>query len=200
VGGVEERKNTLRTLRAFVRVRASVPGARLWILGGATVLDHGAYRAAFDRELASLAPEVRAAVTTLGVVGDEDVPAIFRLARVLAFPSLHEGFGLAALEGLAAGLPVVASRRPPLTEFLDASCAVLVDPTSVVDVARGIVAALGGAHQASALGGASRAEVGRRRARAHSWARVAAMHVEHYRALVGHSRSNREGTVEVGHA
>ncbi len=200
VGGVEERKNTLRTLRAFVRVRASVPGARLWILGGATVLDHGAYRAAFDRELASLAPEVRAAVTTLGVVGDEDVPAIFRLARVLAFPSPHEGFGLAALEGLAAGLPVVASRRPPLTEFLDASCAVLVDPTSVADVARGIVAALGGADPAGALGGGSRVEAGRRRARAHSWARVAALHVEHYRALAGHSRSNREGTVEVGHA
>jgi glycosyltransferase-like protein len=209
VGGVEERKNTLGILRAFARVRESVPGARLWILGGATVLDHGAYRDAFDRELAALAPEVRAAVTPIGVVDDEDVPAIFRLASVLAFPSLHEGFGLAALEGLAAGLPVVASRRPPLTEFLDDSCAVLVDPTSPADVARGIVAALGGAHPRAALcgahprdvlRGASRVEAGRRRAAAHSWSRVAALHIEHYRALAGHPRSSREGTVEVGHA
>ena len=87
IGGVEERKNTRRTLRAFARVRETVPGARLWILGGATVLDHGAYRADFDRELALLPAEVRAAVTEIGVVADEDVPAIFRLASVLAFPS-----------------------------------------------------------------------------------------------------------------
>ncbi len=209
VGGVEERKNTLGILRAFARVRESVPRARLWILGGASVLDHGAYRQAFERELASLSAEVRAAVTTIGVVHDEDVPAIFRLASVLAFPSLHEGFGLAALEALAAGLPVVASRRPPLTEFLDESCAVLVDPTSVADIARGIVAALGGAlqrtaltgaHAGAAIGVASRVDAGRLRARAHSWSRVAAQHVEHYRALAGHSRSSREGTVEVGHA
>jgi glycosyltransferase-like protein len=194
-GGVEERKNTRRILRAFARVHETVPGARLWILGGATVLDHGAYRADFDRELASLSAEVRAAVTEIGVVADEHVPAIFRLASVLAFPSLHEGFGLAALEALAAGLPVVASRRPPLTEFLDDSCAVLVDPTSATDIAQGIVDALRGPR--------ARIEAGRRRARAHSWSRVAAMHIEHYRALArepGEPRSRSEGTVEVGHA
>ena len=158
VGGVEERKNTIQTLRAFARLRGDIPDARLWILGGATVLDHGLYRAAFDRELAWLPPAVRAAVTIIGVVGDEDVPAIYRLASVLAFPSLHEGFGLAALEGLAAGLPVVASRRPPLTEFLDESCAILVDPTSPGDIARGIVRALRRPDGA-------RREVGERRAR-----------------------------------
>jgi glycosyltransferase-like protein len=202
VGGVEERKNTRWTLRAFARVREAVPGARLWILGGATVLDHGAYRAVFDQELASLSGEVRAAVTEIGVIDDEDVPVVFRLASVLAFPSLHEGFGLAALEALAAGLPVVASRRPPLTEFLDDSCAVLVDPTSAADIARGIVEALRAPR--------ARVEAGQRRARSHSWSRVAAMHVEHYRTLataplstsseIGEPRSSREGTVEVGHA
>jgi glycosyltransferase-like protein len=212
VGGVEERKNTCRTLRAFARLREAVPGARLWILGGATVLDHGAYRGDFDRELASLPAEARTAVIEIGVVADEDVPAIFGLASVLAFPSLHEGFGLAALEALAAGLPVVASRRPPLTEFLDDSCAVLVDPTSAAGIALGIFEALQGPR--------ARIEAGQRRARAHSWSRVAAMHVEHYRALAaaqpsaswpgggaavrvleaGETRSRRDETVEVDHA
>jgi glycosyltransferase-like protein len=201
VGGVEERKNTLRILRAFVRVRDEIPDARLWILGGATVLDHGAYRAAFERELQSLPQATRAAITAIGVVGDDDVPAIYRVASALAFPSLHEGFGLAALEGLAAGLPVVASRRPPLTEFLDESCATLVDPTSSADIAQGLALALRGASSA-------RLAAGRERARAHSWSRVAALHIEHYRALAsdrGGARTRgederRERKAEVGHA
>jgi glycosyltransferase-like protein len=192
VGGVEERKNTLGILGAFARVREAIPGARLWLLGGATVLDHGAYRAAFDRELGTLPAEVRAAVTEIGVVADDDVPAIFRLASVLAFPSLHEGFGLAALEGLAAGLPVVASRRPPLTEFLDESCAVLVDPMSVADIARGIVEAMRTAP--------SRFEPGRQRARSRSWSGVAAEHIAHYRTLARDSMAIRDGKVEVDHA
>jgi glycosyltransferase-like protein len=184
VGGVEERKNTLGVLRAFARVREQYPTARLWILGGATVLDHGAYRAAFEQELAgrsssfgsTVRTSLRAAVTEIGVVDDEDVPAIFRLASVLAFPSLHEGFGLVALEALAARLPLVASRRAPLTEFLDDSCAVLVDPESDADIAHGIVEALRKSSRA-------RSDAGELRARAHSWSRVAALHLEHYRGL-----------------
>ena len=143
------------------------------------MLDHGAYRAAFDLELAALPAQVRDAVTQIGVVADEDVPAIFRLASVLAFPSLHEGFGLAALEALAARLPVVASDRPPLTEFLDASCATLVDPTSDADVARGLVEAI-------RKDSIARRDAGERRARLYSWARVAELHLEHYRRLQPH--------------
>jgi glycosyltransferase-like protein len=182
VGGVEERKNTLRILRAFAIVRARHPGARLLLCGGATVLDHGAYRAAFERELGALPPGTASAVTELGVIGDDEVPPLFRLANVLVFPSLHEGFGLAALEALASGLPVVSSRRAPLTEFLDDSCAFLVDPLSDEDIARGI-------HQALSCS-PDRRRAGRARAEAYSWSRAAAIHLEHYERLV---RSHRRG-------
>ncbi|MBD5603629.1 MAG: MSMEG_0565 family glycosyltransferase, partial [Candidatus Eremiobacteraeota bacterium] len=47
IGGVEPRKNAIGILEAFARVRAARPGARLAIAGGASVLDHGAYRRAF---------------------------------------------------------------------------------------------------------------------------------------------------------
>jgi glycosyltransferase involved in cell wall biosynthesis len=176
VGGVEPRKNTLRILLAFARLRERTPAARLWILGGATVLDHGAYRASFDGALHELPRRTREAVVELGVVPEDDVPALFHLADVLAIPSLHEGFGLAALEALAAGLPVVASDRPPFTEFLDGSCATLVDPRSAAEIEDGIRRAL------HAAPGGSRA--GRRRARAHSWARVAASHTKHYERTI----------------
>ncbi|HET6150211.1 MAG TPA: MSMEG_0565 family glycosyltransferase [Polyangia bacterium] len=175
VGGVEARKNTLRILAAFARLRESWPDARLWILGGASVLDHGATRAAFDAACRVLPPATRAAIVELGVVDDADVPALFQLADVLALPSLHEGFGLAALEALAAGLPVLASNRAPFTEYLDASCAVLVDPLSESAMAAGLHAALAPSPE--------RRQAGRRRAEAHDWAAVAARHLAGYRQL-----------------
>jgi glycosyltransferase-like protein len=177
VGGVEDRKNTIHTLRAFARVRERHPGARFWILGGATVLDHGAYRARFDRALLELPPSTRAAVTELGVVDDDDVPALFRTADALVFASVHEGFGLAALEALAADLPLVASRCPPMTEFLDDDCATLVDPSSDESIAKGIVIAL------DRVAVMAKCLAGRRRAAAYSWERVALAHIDAYSLL-----------------
>jgi glycosyltransferase-like protein len=180
VGGVEPRKNTLRILAAFAELLCAHPRARLLILGGATVLDHGAYRAAFEAALRELPPTTREAVVELGVVPEDDVPALFHLADVLALPSLHEGFGLAALEALAAGLPVVASDRPPFTEFLDGDCATLVDPSSAGEIAGGLQRAL---HATPAM-----RRAGCARARTLSWARVAALHTKHYERTIAHAR------------
>jgi glycosyltransferase-like protein len=180
VGGVEERKNSVRLLQAFGMLRRRHRAAQLWIVGGATVLDHGATRAAFEEARQRLDPAARAAVVELGVVPDADVPALYQVADALALPSLHEGFGLAALEALAARLPLVASARPPFTEFLDGDCATLVDPLSPEAIAAGIVEALESTEARLALG--------RRRAEEHSWQRVAALHVEHYERTVAHAR------------
>jgi glycosyltransferase-like protein len=180
VGGVEPRKNSVRLLQAFALVRERHPDAQLWIAGGATVLDHGAYRAAFDEARAALEPDTRAAVVELGVLPEGDLPALFRLASVLALPSLHEGFGLVALEALAAGLPLVASACFPFVEFLDAGCAALIDPLSPADIAKGIERALRST-------GARRA-AGRRRAETHSWQRVAALHLEGYERRIADAR------------
>jgi glycosyltransferase involved in cell wall biosynthesis len=173
VGGVEERKNTLRVLRAFTLIAARHPRARLLILGGATVLDHGVYRAEFDRALAALPPALRANVRELGVVAEDDVPALFRLCDVVTLPSLHEGFGLVALEALAAERPLVVSNQAPFTEFLDDECATLVDPCSEEAIAAGVLEALGRDRRAAGL----------RRARQHSWAAVAARHAAVYREV-----------------
>lgn len=188
-GGIEERKNTLRTLRAFASLRATYRGARLWIMGGASVLQHDAYRATFDEELAALPTATRAAVTGLGVVADQELPALLQAADVLAMPSLHEGFGLVALEALAAGLPVVAAQRPPFTEFLDTSCALLVDPLSEAAITSGLLQALDE--------GPRRREAGRRRARRHGWDQVAQRHIAHYQRLLGTGAAQRR---EVIHA
>ena len=60
-------------------------------------------------------------------VDDELLPAVYRAASAFAFPSLSEGFGLPALEALAAGLPSAVSDIPVLAEVTEGA-AVLVSP------------------------------------------------------------------------
>ena len=52
VGGIEERKNTIRILDAFAQIAAMRPDAELVIAGGATLLNHDSYQRAFSRRLA----------------------------------------------------------------------------------------------------------------------------------------------------
>src|SRR5207302_1417590 len=68
--------------------------------------------------LAALATSLglEAGVRFAGLVADEDLPALYGGAVALVLPSLEEGFGLPALEAMACGTPVIASRRGALPE------------------------------------------------------------------------------------
>jgi glycosyltransferase involved in cell wall biosynthesis len=64
----------------------------------------------------------------IGRVRDEDLPALYAAARVLIYPSHHEGFGLPPLEAMACGTPVIASNRTSLPE-VTGDAGLLIDPT-----------------------------------------------------------------------
>jgi len=66
-------------------------------------------------------------VTFTGYVQDEDQPAVYAGAELLAFPSLYEGFGLPPLEAMACGTPVVASNVASMPEVVG-DAGILVDP------------------------------------------------------------------------
>ena len=84
VGGVEERKNTLRILDALCAARRPcVPTPSLSIAGGASLLDHGAYQQAFEARLARMG-SAAASVHGSGVVADADMPRLYRLASALS--------------------------------------------------------------------------------------------------------------------
>jgi glycosyltransferase-like protein len=134
VGGVEARKNTTRILQAFAEIHRARPDARLVIAGGASLLDHHAYQAAFGRELTALG-EGAPAVSLLGPVADPDMPGLYRLASALVFASVKEGFGLCVLEAMASGAPVVVSRIAPFVDYLEPSDALWCDPSDSSSIA-----------------------------------------------------------------
>jgi glycosyltransferase involved in cell wall biosynthesis len=68
---------------------------------------------------------------------DEELPLLYASARLLAYPSLYEGFGLPVLEAQACGLPVVTSDISSLPE-VGSSAAAYVDPTNIKDMAKTI--------------------------------------------------------------
>jgi glycosyltransferase-like protein len=142
IGGIEARKNTLATLEAFALVRQTLPRARLVIAGGASVLDHTAYRGRFDARVMALGLTIGHEIVITGELADEQLVALLRAAHALVFPSLVEGFGLVILEALACATPVVTAAIAPFTEFLTEGDAQLVDPRDPGAIARAMLATL----------------------------------------------------------
>ena len=114
-------------------------------------------------------------VRRLGSVTENELRRLYADAACLALPSLHEGFGLPALEAMAAGTPVVASHAGSLPE-VTGGAAVLVDPLDPVDIARGLEAAITDSADLRAGGPLRAAQF--------TWQRAAEETVAVYRELV----------------
>jgi glycosyltransferase-like protein len=145
VGGVEERKNSVRLLCALALLRTLHPQAQLVIAGGASLLDHEAYGRIFQAQMRCLGFDEESPcrpVRIIGTLADEDMPSLYRLADVVAMPSLREGFGLVVLEALASGTPVVASRIAPFVDHLAEEDVSWADPHDATSIAWALADAL----------------------------------------------------------
>lgn len=168
VGGIEPRKGTLDLVEAFAAARPSLPDHGLVIAGGETLFDYRPYRAEVDARAAELGVEL----VVLGPVPEDDLPALVAAADVLAMPSRQEGFGLAAMEGLAAGVPVVLSDLPVFHEVFDGA-AVFPDGPGPGGLAAALVDTITNPDPA-------RTERGRALAATYTWSRAAQAHRELY--------------------
>jgi glycosyltransferase involved in cell wall biosynthesis len=114
-------KNIPGVLRVLHRLRVGGLNARLVRTGRPIAGD--------ERRLAETLG-VAHAVTELGAVPDDDLPALYNAVDLLLFPSLYEGFGWPPLEAMASGTPVVCSRAGSLDEVV-AGAALTADPEDV---------------------------------------------------------------------
>jgi glycosyltransferase involved in cell wall biosynthesis len=135
-GTIRPQKNIPRLIEAFAVLRAEFErhpryaDLRLIIIGDEISKYPSVRRAVAETRIES-------AVRFLGFVPLETLRVFYRAAEVFAFPSLYEGFGLAPLEAMACGTPVVASDVPGLVEAVG-DAAELVSPDNVFDIARGL--------------------------------------------------------------
>ena len=170
LGTVEPRKNLPRLVGAFDLEAERDGGLRLVVAG-----PDGWGTEAFTDAVRGARHGDR--VVRLGYVDDPARADLLAGARVLAYPSLDEGFGHPPLEAMQVGVPVVAARAGALPEVLG-DAALLVDPASVTALADALHAANVEDDTRARLVAAGHARVER-----YTWARATDDLVATYRRL-----------------
>ena len=133
VGGYTYNKNVERLIAAYARAAAHSELPPLVLVGGVPPADPRLALCDVRGAIAEarLRPEQ---IRLIGAVDVGDLAAVFRGARLLVSPSLHEGFGYPAAEAMALGTPVIASNSTSLVEVVrDPRCR--FDATSIESIA-----------------------------------------------------------------
>lgn len=127
----EPRKNLERLVAAYLRVQGGMRPRLPLVFAG----DRGWKSGKLERELRVL--EGRGLVRRIGFVPEADLPGVYGGAKIFAFPSIYEGFGLPPLEAMACGVPVLASTTSAMSEVI-ADAGLLVDPLDEDAIASGL--------------------------------------------------------------
>ena len=121
VGTLEPRKNLAGLLDAYGRFVTRHADAPRLVIAGQPAVGAGAAIGAAERAPLAGRVEFR------GYVPRDQTEALFKGAQMFVLPSFDEGFGIPALEAMAAGVPVIASNRGGLPEVVG-DAGLLIDP------------------------------------------------------------------------
>jgi len=176
LGGFDRRKNVPALLRAMVRARFLLEGARLVVAGRLPERD-----TPFTPDPRRIVRElgIEDVVQFLGHVAEEDKPALYAGALAFVFPSRYEGFGLPPLEAISCGTPAIVGQGSSLEE--------VVGPGGIA-VPGHDIEALAEALVTLATDGRRRAQLSRaglRHAAQFSWERAARETLQAYHDVAG---------------
>jgi glycosyltransferase involved in cell wall biosynthesis len=175
LGRLQARKNLLRLVTAYRRVRKAGFPHKLVLAGKADSL--------FESVLSCISDENAAKDILLpGYIPPADVPTFYNAADVFVYPSLYEGFGLPIVEAMACGTSVVTSRGSSLEEVAG-EAAVLIDPLDEQSIADALKQVLADAELRNRLG-----KAGLKRSQQFSFAKAARQTVDVYERLMGVER------------
>ncbi|HSL81291.1 MAG TPA: glycosyltransferase family 4 protein, partial [Thermoanaerobaculia bacterium] len=151
-GRFRTRKAVAVLLEAFARLLREHPGAALVLAGD------GEQRGALEARAERLG--IAGAVRFAGVQPRDALPAWYAAADLFCLPSLYEGFPLAILEAMAAGLPVVATAVAGVPEaVVDGVTGRLVPPEDAAALARALAELAADPERARRMGDAGRRRV-----------------------------------------
>lgn len=170
LGTLEPRKNVPALVRGWVSAVEHLPDPPALVLAGGP---------GWDRDVDPAVAQVPAhlQVVRAGYLPIEDLPGFLGGARVLAYPSLGEGFGLPVLEAMACGAVVLTTRELSLPEV--GGDAVAYCGTEAASIGAALSELLDDAPRRAALSAAAAT-----RAASFTWAASAARHIEAYRAAI----------------
>ena len=174
VGSLSQKKNLLTLLVAYETLRRQGYAGRLVLVGRCYGKGHDA---AFFARLA--ATPYGDDVVLTGPVPSADLPALYSAAEAMVYPSLHEGYGIAPLEAMACGTPVVTTRVGALPEVLGDAGLTIEDPRDATALAEAVARVVHDAQERARL-----VDAGLQRAARYSAAEAARQHVVLYRELL----------------
>ena len=72
-----------------------------------------------------------------GFISETELKTYYANAKVLAYPSFYEGFGLPPLEAMASGTPVITSNTSSLPEVVE-DAALMIDPNNIDEISKAL--------------------------------------------------------------
>lgn len=170
VGRIDKKKNLTLLVEAFAKF------VSIGNFPGSLVLVGQEYKKSPDEKLCETIKRLgmQEKVIFTGFIPDEDLPAVYSGAISCVFPSIHEGFGLFALEAMACGVPLIVNKAGALEEVVGDAGIVLQDCTS-----ENLAIAMIDLFQDSTLRRRLR-ELGLKRAKSFSWKKAAYQLLEIY--------------------
>ena len=174
VGVFKIRKRIPNLLYAMVEIIKEIPNAKLLIVGG---------RWGYEGALRNLVSEWRLEdnVIFAGKVADDELPAYYAAADVVAVPSSYEGFPVVVLEAMASGKPIVASKVSGIPEaVIDNETGFLIEKDNVKQLAEKIVILLKDPIKREKMGKAARERV----IENFDWKKIAKQYKQEYQRLL----------------